>query len=285
MKNYKGIDFKELKDVLLNSISVIELHERYSGFERRVGTMSVCPFCGEKKFYETRYNKFKCYNSLCSGGGLYDIYSYYMEKFNVDFFTALISLAKEFQYIDSEDADKILSRNYKSGSVKVNKAAVTEAKKVKKLEESTPLQSLEVINNVYEALSVLSPLTDDEIMYLRYIRGLAVDRIYKDYFTMPNMYKEKGYVFMKKLVNYISEEYGYTEDKLIGVPGFYRDENGRVTFIPRKGIAMKSRNASGYVNGVQIRNYDYMKEDCDLFLGKIKKARIKRNIYGFHLEV
>lgn len=276
MNNYEQLDFKELKEFLLERISVVEVHQRYSGFVNRRGTMSNCPFCGEDKFYETRYNKFKCYNIDCNNQGLYNIYDYYMKKFGVDFFTALISLAKDFNYISVERADRILSKNYKKGApIKLNKEVVQQTKTLKELDNSAPHQSPEVINNVYEAMSEMARLQKNELIYLRDERELPLERIVNDYFTMPNMYGENGPKFMDTLIKYIGVKHGYTEDKLIGVPGFYRDENGNVTFISRRGIAMKARNVSGLINGIQIRNYDYITDKGVLFLGKYKDGKQK----------
>ena len=170
MKNYEQVDFEELKVILLERVSIAEVHGRYTGYTRSSGTMSDCPFCGKKdKFYETRYNKFKCYNSSCNNGkNLYDIFGYYMAKFGVDFFTALISLAKDFGYMDTETADRILSKNYKKGTpIKLNKNVVEQTKTLKELDNSAQRQSPEVISNIYQAISEISTLQENEFIYLR----------------------------------------------------------------------------------------------------------------------
>ena len=100
---------------------------------------------------------------------------------------------------------------------------------------------------------------------------MPLERIISDYFTMPNMYGENGRVFMKELKEYIAIKHGYTEEKLIGVPGFYRDENGEITFVPRKGIGMKARNSAGLITGIQIRNYDYITNKGVLVLSETYK--------------
>lgn len=263
MSKFERIDFAELKNELMDRVHAREVHERYSGFVDRRGSMSRCPFCGNKKFYETNKNGFRCYR--CHPEKI-NIFNYYMLKFNVGFFEAEISLARDFGFIDSEVAEKILNKTSKGNSVFVNKSVVESRPVIEDIEESVPLQSPEVISNVYDSISKLSPLKKEQYKYLRDIRNLSIDRIVADYFNMPYMYGDAGYKFMDKLLQYLSKKFGYKESDLIGIPGFYMDENNRVVFIKRKGIGMKARNASKFVNGIQIRNYDSIKEDGNLYI-------------------
>lgn len=269
MQFKEKVNFEQLKQSISDSLSIREVHERYSGFQDKSGTMSRCPFCGKKKLYETKHNSLRCYGNCLVQN--YDVFSYYKTKFNVNFFQAMINLAKDFGYITEEVADGILNRTYKGESVKINKFAVIEnqAKKEKE-EETTPLQPINVINNVYEALAMKSPLKENEFIYLRDVRGLDTDRIIKGYFSMPYMYKEKGKQFMDELLSLLNTKYGYTEDNLVGVPGFYRNEDGKMTFISRRGIGMKAINAQGLVNGFQIRSYDSINKQGKLTLSEEK---------------
>lgn len=269
--SYERVDLDELKKLMQGSLSISEVHERYSGFVNKKGTMSVCPFCYKDSLYETKGNTLKCYAKSGCNGQSYDIFGYYMEKFGVSFYVALIKLAQDFGYIKDDIAERILSKTYTGTSVRVNREVVEQKKKVlEEVNKYAKHQSPQVINDVYEALAKLSKIKEYEKLHLLNFRDLSEDRIERDYFTMPYMYGDAGYEFMGKLKAYIYSEYGYTEDMLIGVPGFYRDENDKITFISRKGIGMKARNASGMVNGLQIRNYDFINATGKLYLGEDK---------------
>ena len=261
MSNYEKIDFNELGKVLKDEISIERVHETYSGgYVNKSGTMSECPFCGKKKLYKTPGESFICYGG-CNNRGPIDIFTYYQMKFNVDFYVAKISLARDFGHMNQETADRLLRG--KSNTVYVPQKQKNYVKPVEK--EIIQKQSPEVISNVYNMISKLSPLKKEQFYYLRNIRDLSIERIQADYFNLPYMKGDAGRKFMDKLLIEIKKEFGYEEKDLIGVPGFYM-ENGRMTFCDKKGIGMKARNTSKLVNGIQIRNYDYIKEDGDLHI-------------------
>lgn len=263
MSKYERIDFKELKKMLIERIPVVEVHERYSGFVDKKSTMSRCPFCGKLKFFETSHNGFRCFGE-CGNNEKINIFSYYMKKFNVDFFEAEINLAKDFGFISVETAERILSKRNPSKTVTINKVVFENRPVIKDIHAKR--QSDEVISNVYESISKISLLKKEQFYYLKNIRGLSLDRILNDYFNMPYMVGDAGISFMNKLKSYINKTFGYNEDVLLGVPGFYLDDNNNITFICRKGIGMKARNATGLINGIQIRNYDSIQKNGDLYI-------------------
>lgn len=262
MSNFEKIDFNELGKALKDEISIERVHEAYSGgYVNKSGTMSNCPFCGEKKLYKTPGESFICYGG-CNDRRAIDIFTYYQMKFNVDFYVAKISLARDFGHMNQETAERLLRGKSNTTYVpqKQNKNYVKPVEK-----EVIQKQSPKVINDVYNMISKLSPLKKEQFYYLRNIRDLSIERIQADYFNLPYMKGDAGRKFMDKLLIEIKKEFGYEEKDLIGVPGFYM-KNGRMTFCDKKGIGMKARNTSKLVNGIQIRNYDYIKEDGDLHI-------------------
>lgn len=265
MSNYERIDLDELENRLREELSIELVHETYSGFEGRTGTMSVCPFCNTKKLFLTAHNTFRCYGK-CQRPSI-DIFWYYQLKFNVNFYVAKISLARDFGHMRQETAERLLRG--KSSSVYIPKEPIVCKKPVKK-EPETPKQSPEVISNVYEAMSMISPLRDEQKTYLRNIRRLSEDRIAADYFNLPYVKGDASYKFMDRLLKVLKTRFNYDEKHLIGVPGFYMDDNGRMVFSEKKGrgrgICMKARAADGKINGIQVRNYDYIKDDGDLYI-------------------
>ena len=81
------------------------------------------------------------------------------------------------------------------------------------------------------------------------VRDLDEKSIKENYFTMP--YCTQG--FMRKLNDKLKEE-GLSENDLIGVPGFYFDEEkSKIVFIGIKGIGIKVRNYAGKIVGIQVR--------------------------------
>lgn len=266
MSNFTKIDLEEVKTRLKNEVSIEEVHERYTGFIDRVGSSSTCPFCGKKgKFYLGK-KTIGCFSGKCSAPESMDIFEYYKFKYNVGFFEAHVCLGRDFGYIPEDVAEKMLSSYTKKPYTVDSSRKVDIKPPTKEVKVCVPLQSPEIVSNVYNAISRISPLKDYQYKYLRNARDLSINRILADYFDMPYTKGECGYEFMNNLLGYIKDKFGYDEDVLIGVPGFYKDENDRIVFKGGKGIAMKSRNASRMVNGIQIRGYDYITKEGKLFL-------------------
>ena len=267
MSKYEKIDFEELGETLKNNVSIEAVHQLYSGgYVNKSGTMSNCPFCYEsnrRKLYKTPGNAFICYAG-CNDERPIDIFEYYKLKFNVSFFEAKVCLARDFGYIESEIADKLLkgksSIPYEAKKV-INKKKFAPVKK-----EEAPMQPIDVINNVYNTMAKILPLKEEQYYYLKEIRKLPKERMIKDYFRLPYTKGDAGIAFMNKLLPILKEKYGYEEKDLVGIPGFYRDEAGRMTFAGGRGICMKARKADGTVHGIQIRNYTSIKEDGNLYI-------------------
>lgn len=266
MSKYQKIDFNELTERLKNEVSIEAVHDMYSGgYVNKSNTMSDCPFCyepGRRKLYKTPGNTFLCYGG-CNDGRAIDIFAYYQLKFNVGFFEAKVALGRDFGYIAPEIADKLLGGKTK---VEYKPKKVNNNYKAPVKKEEVPLQSMEVRNNVYNVMSRMLPLNEEQFYYLKGIRKLPEERILRDYFRLPYTNGEAGVVFMDRLLALLKEKHGYEEKDLIGIPGFYKAENGRMTFVGGKGICMKARKADGMAHGLQVRNYTKILENGDLYI-------------------
>lgn len=265
------IDFyNELQEKIEESVSIKDVFALYDGIVFNKNTSIPCPFCGSSKSFSLYGNKCKCFKCTTS----HNVFSYYKDRFGVDFFTAKISLARDFNLIDSQRADEILSKRGKTYvSVTKNNNFMERSKQLNKINDckSAKRQSDEVINNVYTAMSRVSLLTEHQYKHLLNVRAVPIERIARDYFRMPRTTVVKvRNEFMIALLKDIKKHYGYTAKDLVGVPGFYIDEKtGNVDMVKsRGGIAIKSRAANGMVNGVQIRKYDHINDNYEMVADK-----------------
>ncbi|MBQ3421238.1 MAG: DUF3854 domain-containing protein, partial [Romboutsia sp.] len=151
------------------------------------------------------------------------------------------------------------SKKYSGKSyINVNQNKIQSKPKVEKINLDAQLKSPEFIDMVYDAITELFPLTNEQYLCLKANRALALKRIREDYFNIPKVTKH----FIRDLLNYINEKYNvnYIATDLLGVPGFYV-ENGEVTFVKRSGLGIKMKNAQGQIVGLQVRRYDYIKDN------------------------
>jgi hypothetical protein len=237
--------------------------------------MIDCPFCGSKKklWKSSRGNTFRCFGHCDNGasGGLYDIFSFYelANGKNQYFHHTICMVARDFNYISSEEADRIMGGYSKNNGIEYKKTHIRDYKEKIKEENNLLTQDTKIISDVYEAISQISPLTNRQMKYLKNIRKLDLSRIKKDYFNMPFTFGDKGIEFMNKLVEYIKEKYGYNKDDLYGIPGFFLNtETQEINFVYSKGIGMKTRNASGLISAIQIRTYDKIDESGNVTSSK-----------------
>lgn len=239
-----------LKDDMKTSLTVSEVFERYYYPLRKIRTdlyTARCPFHSDRNdgnfHISNSKNIYKCFGCGVSG----DIITLVQKRYDCNFVDAVYILAKDYGYISQSDFDKRdvkFDENYEI--IKREKLA----KKMEKIEDiESELASQDVIEKVYAIFSDLSPLTKSDYEYLKTVRGLDEDSIKSTYFTMP--YCTQG--FMRKLNNKL-KEVGLSDEDLIGIPGFYFDEEkGKIAFIGAKGIGIKVKNHEGRINRIQIR--------------------------------
>lgn len=230
-----------------------------------------CPNCHKKTF--TLYpNICRCYH--CEINGKMDIFSLYMYLNNTNSFSeALFGIAKDFGVISHEEYDKFFgNRQYKNSNnsnntISVNADLIAERKRLaeekEKLCPKAPLQSAEVIHNVYTVIKELYPITDKKLRNsLKKHRNLTDERIDAEYFQMP--YIDNN--FYKRLFATIKERFGYEPLDLIGVPGFFSYNKKTVLFVKNKGLGLLMSGANGIVYGIQIRAYDKINEHGEMII-------------------
>ena len=239
-----------LKDDMKASLTVSEVFERYYYPLRKIRAdlyTAICPYHSDKNdgnfHISNSKNIYKCFG--CGESG--DIISLVKNRFDCNFVDAVYILARDYGYISEADFDK-RNVNFDENYEIIKKEKL--AKKMEKIESiEAELASQDIIEKVYTIFSDLSPLSKSDYEYLKTTRGLGDERIKATYFTMP--YCTQG--FMRKLGNKL-REIGLTEEDLIGVPGFYFDEEkGKIAFIGAKGIGIKVKNYDGRINRIQIR--------------------------------
>lgn len=255
----------KLKEDIKSSLTVSEVFEKYYYPLRKIKSDSytaLCPF-----HTDTNDGTFHVSDSKdiykCFGCGAYgDVVTLVQERYNCDFVDAIYILARDYGYMTQSDFEK---RDIKfDESYEIARREKIE-KKLEKIESSeADLADEDVIEKVYNIFAELSPLTKSDYEYLKSERNLDDEVIHKTYFTMP--YCTQG--FMRKLSSKL-KEVGLSEDNLIGVPGFYFDEDkNKVVFIGAKGIGIKVKNHAGRVERIQIR---LTKAKIDKKTGKLNR--------------
>lgn len=255
----------KLKEGIKSSLTVSEVFEKYYYPLRKIKSDSytaLCPF-----HTDTNDGTFHISDSKdiykCFGCGAYgDVVTLVQERYNCDFVDAIYILARDYGYMTQSDFEK---RDIKfDESYEIARREKIE-KKIEKIESlETELANKDVIEKVYNIFAELSPLTKSDYEYLKYERNLDDEVIHKTYFTMP--YCTQG--FMRKLSSKLNDA-GLSEDSLIGVPGFYFDEDkNKVVFIGAKGIGIKVKNYAGCVDRIQIR---LTKAKVDKKTGKLNR--------------
>lgn len=259
----------DLRDSLKESITTAEIFEKYfgpvSGGRGRKYIQVECPNCHRKAFtlYE---HSCKCFH--CNVNGTMDIFSLYMYLNNTgDFQEALYSIARDFGIINQEDYDRYMSGHTKiSKPLKVNLDVLAERKKLQEQKEKecpeAPLQSPEVIHNVYTIMKEILPVTNIQRQSLKKERGLSDERIDAEYFTMPYVDNK----FYQKLFKVLKERFNYEPIDLIGVPGFFSYDKKNIEFVKRRGIGLLMSGANGIINGIQIRAYDKIDNKGNMIL-------------------
>lgn len=264
--NFKKDD---LRDNLKENITTVEIFSRYcapvSGGSGRKYTQVECPMCHKKAF--TLYdNTCKCFH--CETNGSMDIFSLYMLLNNTgDFQEALYGIARDFGIINQEEYDRHMSGHAgTSKPLNVNFDALAERRRLQEKKEQecpeAPLQSSEVIHNVYSVIKEISPVTGRQRYSIKKERNLTNERIDAEYFRMPFVNDD----FYNKLFKIIKERFGYEPTDLLGVPGFFSYDKKNIKFIKRKGLGLLMSGANGIINGIQIRAYDEIDSNGNMIL-------------------
>lgn len=241
---------KKLKSDIKDSLKISEVFERYYYPLRQIKPdtfTAICPFHNDR--YDGAFHVsdekeiYKCFG--CNESG--DLISLVQKRYNCSFVDAVYLLAKDYGYISSHEFEKKnikLNENYE-----IIKKKNIEQKSKSLGKNGTKLAKQEIITKVYEIFANTSGLSKSDFKYLQEERGLSKSQIDEIYFTMPLC--TQG--FMRRFVNNLNKE-GLSEKDLIGVPGFYFDENKKkIVFNNMKGIGIKARNCFGEFMRIQVR--------------------------------
>lgn len=164
-----------------------------------------------------------------------DQIQFIMDFDQVDFKEASLRIALQFGLIDEKTYQEE-SKN-KSDSIKPLKKEVKNVEKAKEAQK----QPDDVLNYVYSRMKVMC-LDEEDRDYLL-DRGVPEEEL-KNYFS----YNEYHF----PLVLYKMAGDRFDLEKLIGVPGFYR-EDGKIQRRIISGIAIPMKNADGNITAIQIR--------------------------------
>ena len=241
---------KRLKKDLKKSLKISNVFERYYYPLRSTGPDSftaICPFHDDRHdgtFYVSDEREiFTCF--ACNTQG--DIFTLVEKRYNCGFKDAVYLLAKDYGYISSDEFNKKKVKLNEDYEIIKNRNVEQKNKSLDK--NSAELAEEELINKVYEIFADTVGTTNSTLEYLKGVRVLSESRIEEVYFTMPLC--TQG--FMRRFVNNLKKE-GLSENDLIGVPGFYFDEDKKkVMFVNMKGIGMKVKDYSKEITRVQVR--------------------------------
>ena len=160
--------------------------------------------------------------------------------------------------ISSDEADVLLGR--KMGDVKVRepeKRKNTSEKRVLLAKKKDP----DHLNRVYKCFaSAASPLTRETQMLLLKKRRIPVSSLSK-YFLVPA--RSDLRMFWDRLRDELSKEFNVSgqkniNDLLVGVPGFYVNNNGNLSFSanPKSRLGIMVFDRDGRISGIQTRSLE-----------------------------
>ena len=249
---------------IAHKVPIVETIEQYIKLQPRNGKFyGLCPFHSDKKigsfvvFPDVSSEKrgwFQCY--ACGEKG--DNIDFVKNYLGVKTKEAAVIIGVNAGLISSDEADVLLGR--KMGDVKVRepeKRKNTSEKRVLLAKKKDP----DHLNRVYKCFaSAASPLTREAQMLLLKKRRIPASSLPK-YFLVPA--RSDLRMFWDRLRGELSREFNVSgqkniNDLLVGVPGFYVNNNGNLSFSanpkPRLGIMVFDRD--GRISGIQTRSLE-----------------------------
>ena len=253
---------------LAHKVPIVETIEHYIKIYPKNGKYyGLCPFHNDK-----RVGSFVIFPDVSSEKrGWFQCYACGEKGDNIDFVKAYLGvktreaaviISVNAGLITSDEADVLLGR--KVGVVKVRepKKNVTSEKKLLLAKKKDP----DHLSRVYKCFAAAaSPLTRDVQEFLLKKRKIPASSLPK-YFLVPSRPELK--TFWPRLRSELSKEFNVSgqdniNNLLIGVPGFYINDNGNLSFPaniePRLGIKVFDRD--GRISGIQTRSLEDEDED------------------------
>lgn len=217
--------------------------------------IGLCPFHNDRHAgsfsLHKKYNYFHCFSCGEKGDGI----RFVQLKENISFPRAVWKLAIQFNIVTIQQMKDFLNGELIDAEVK-RPPRVYDDVFIDK--ENVEIANIEVLHNVFsvfaEGESLIKKnqkLSKKHHEYLKKVRKLSNEEIKRaGYFSIPNRSK----YWMNVFLNELKERFGYEENVLENVPGFYfLDKVGSMTFVSYKGIGIPIKNERQQIVGIQVR--------------------------------
>lgn len=204
-----------------------------------VNGMTLCPFHKDKSIGSFHYSDQKGIYTCFACGEKGDHINFISHYDGVDFVESVLRISYEFSLITESEYNKLSRNKGFNGERKI--VSVHPQKEAE-------IKPLEFRDFVYREMSRSLPLTKKHRDYL-YSRGLTdEDIINGGYFSFTG--KDVIQLIVNRLV-----AYGYSDNDLIGVPGFYKDsKSGKISMQRLQGIAIPMIDYDDAIRAIQVRN-------------------------------
>lgn len=214
-----------------------------------------CPFHNDRhpgsfSLYK-KGNIYHCFSCGASGDGI----DFVQKQEGLEFRPAVWKLALQFGIVTPEQVESYKRGTLGNQDIQAPPRTYTD---IYEDGEEMPMAEPDILHAVYTVfaegeglLQKRGKLSEKHLDYLTGERKLSMNDIERvGYFTMPRRTK----YFMREFLKTLKERYGYDEEVLKKVPGFYYlEKNGGMTFVGHKGIAIPIRDERGRISGIQIR--------------------------------
>lgn len=251
----QGIDVFDLA----HKVSIVESMEQYISLQPRNGKYyGLCPFHNDHNIgsfvvypdvSSAKRGRFQCY--ACGEKG--DNIDFVKNHLGISYREAAVTIALNAGMITRDEADTLMGKSVKATQIQPKKVAPLE-KKISLANKRDP----EHLNRVYKcfanASNSLPRSTQDLLLNKRKIPTNSLPK-YFQFPSRPDM-KEFWIKFRRELSKeFCIFEQPQLDNLLIGVPGFYINNMGNLSFSaanePRIGIKIFDRK--GRISGIQTR--------------------------------
>ena len=275
---------KNLDEKLNECLSFAGVYSRYKhSVDETKHTECVIGSCKSSDGFFIYPDRCKCYSCNQGTSNVVNLYMYINNTSN--YYESLYNLAKDFGVISDEDYKICMdyTSKFPSKGPNINHTVLNEKKEEKEKEkvDTADLQSYIFIDRINRLLQELCPVTENEEQHLLNYRKVPKHKINQHYFSMPSKCDDN---FYRTFFSEIDRRFGYKPEDLIGVPGFYLDDEGGVRLKEVKGIGFLMVDADNLAKAIHVRAYDSISSTGKLnfnpyFYNKKKKKKEKRPKY------
>lgn len=240
-------------DKVLEKVRQIPISEIiYDVYQVPIG---FCPFHNDRHAGSfsvvKKFNRYHCFSCGVTGDGI----DFVQAQEKLGFQKAVWKLALQFDIVTVQQFEEYVSGSLTNNEVKSPPRVYDGVFDDK---EDSPIADNKILHNVFSVFAEgeglvkkNKRLSKKHLHHLQEERQLTDDEILKSgYFTMPNRSK----YFMREFLKELKIRFGYEEDILKEVPGFYwMNQLGGMTFVSHKGIGIPIKNEREQIVGIQIR--------------------------------